>query len=173
MSQQYALAAVLNYSIVLGSSVALNAILSASVVFLQLSYLPPILLVTIRGRRVLEPEGFPARTLKLGVFGRRFRYFWQPRSKSYLRSLPIAPIRIAASIFAIVTSVFFLLPPAIPVLSGQTMNWVVVVLAVVVLLAVVNWFVDGRKNYRGPENVDHLMARAAQASRIAQQSKGK
>jgi hypothetical protein len=78
---------------------------------------------------------------------------------------------VGAAVFNIVTSVFFLFPPAIPVLSGQTMNWVVVVLAIVVLLAAINWFVDARRNYRGPENVDHLMARAAQASLMAHQTK--
>jgi hypothetical protein len=54
--------------IFLGSSVALNAILSASVVFLQISYIVPIALVLFRGHKALEPEGFPKRRLKLGIF---------------------------------------------------------------------------------------------------------
>ncbi len=149
---------------------ALNAILSASVVFLQLSYLTPILLMTFRGHRVLEPEGFPVRRLKLGVFGRKFSL--SPR-RHKIDVPSTAPIRIAASIFAAVTSFFFILPPYIPVESATSMNWVIVVVFIVVAMAVINWLVDGKKNYRGPENVDHLMARAAQASRIAQQSKGK
>jgi len=48
--------------IYLGSSSALNAILSSSVVFLNISYCIPIALLIFRGRHLLEPESFPART---------------------------------------------------------------------------------------------------------------
>lgn len=150
--------------IVLGSSVALNAILSASLVFLQLSYHTPILLMTFRGPKVLEPRGFPRRVFKLGPAGRELLL---PHSMTISADRPsIAPNRIFASIFAIVTSIFFVFPPAIPVESGTSMNWlwVIVVVAVVVLMLLVNWLIDGRKNYRAPENVEMLMDRAAQAT---------
>ncbi|KAK4684212.1 choline transport protein, partial [Tremellales sp. Uapishka_1] len=54
----------------LGSSAALNAILSASVVFLQISYVFPIMLVLIRGRQILRPPSLPEPTMTLGpIFG--------------------------------------------------------------------------------------------------------
>ena len=53
-----------------GSTVALNAILSASVVLLEISYIIPISLVLFRGTKVLEPPGYPVRILTLGKFRR-------------------------------------------------------------------------------------------------------
>lgn len=76
---------------VLGSSVALNAILSASVVFIQMSYIVPIALVVFRGRKILDVKGFPERTLTLGRFG-------------YV-------VNVAGLVFALVTTVFFVFPP--------------------------------------------------------------
>ncbi|RSH85658.1 hypothetical protein EHS25_003798 [Saitozyma podzolica] len=54
--------------IYLGSSVALNAILSASVVFMQISYIVPIFLLCWRGEAALENE---QRVWSLGRFRRR------------------------------------------------------------------------------------------------------
>lgn len=53
----------------LGSSAALNAILSSSVFFLQISYMIPIALVLFRGRSILDQPGLPPRRLKLGAAG--------------------------------------------------------------------------------------------------------
>lgn len=47
----------------LGSSSALNAILSSSVVFLNISYSIPIVLLLVRGRQLLRPHSFPEPTL--------------------------------------------------------------------------------------------------------------
>ena len=69
--------------------------------------------------------------------------------------------------FAVVTSVFFVFPPFIPVESGTSMNWVIVVVFIVLLMALINWFTDARRNYRGPEDIEHLMERAAHAARLA------
>ncbi|KAK8847719.1 hypothetical protein IAR55_005578 [Kwoniella newhampshirensis] len=114
----------------LGSSVALNAILSSSVVLLEISYIIPIMLVLLRGTKVLEPEGYPKRILTMG----KFRPF----------------VNIFAAIFAIVTITFFCFPPAIPV-SGTSMNYVVVVVAFVCLLCLSAWLVSGKKHYQGPK----------------------
>jgi choline transport protein len=118
--------------IFLGSSAALNAILSASVVLVQISYIITIALVLFRGNEVLEPAGYPVRTFTLGKFR------------------PI--INVCALIFAIVTSVFFVFPGALPV-SGPTMNYVIVVVAIVTLMCAVTWIVDGRKHFTGPKNI--------------------
>ena len=77
------------------------------------------------------------------------------------------PINLAGLVFATVTSIFFVFPPAIPVESGTSMNWVIVCVFVVLLMSGVNWLVDGKRNYRGPENVELLLQRAAQAAVIA------
>lgn len=73
----------------------------------------------------------------------------------------------AGLIFATATSIFFVFPPAIPVESGTSFNWVIVVVFVVLLMSGINWLVDGKRNYRGPENVELLLHKAAQAAVIA------
>ncbi|WWD19402.1 hypothetical protein CI109_103862 [Kwoniella shandongensis] len=110
--------------------VALNAILSSSVVLLEISYVIPITLVLVRGTRVLEPAGYPKRVLTMG----RFRPF----------------VNAFALIFAIVTIVFFCFPPAIPV-SGTSMNYVVVVVAFVTLMSLISWIISGKRHYQGPK----------------------
>lgn len=61
-------------------------------------------------------------------------------------------------IYVIVTTVLFLFPPDLPV-SGSNMNYCVVVFAIVLLISVVQWFVDGKKNYTGPQVLldDHVL----------------
>lgn len=122
--------------IYLGSSVALNAIISASVVLLQISYLVPILLSLLRGHKVLgETHG----TWSLGK--------WRPIVNGL------------AVVFILVTSVCFLLPPALPV-SGTSMNYVSVVIAIVGLLCLGTWIVDGRKHFDGPRELEERLALA-------------
>lgn len=61
--------------------------------------------------------------------------------------------------FIIVTSVCFLLPPALPV-SGTSMNYVSVVIAIVFLLCLITWLIDGRKNFHGPTELEERLALA-------------
>lgn len=75
------------------------------------------------------------------------------------RHLTPAIVNGAAVCFIIVTSVCFLLPPALPV-SGTTMNYVSVVLAIVFLMCLLTWFVDGRKNFKGPTDLEERLALA-------------
>lgn len=77
--------------------------------------------------------------------------------------LTAGPVNAAALAFCGVTSVAFCFPPAIPVLSGTTMNWVVVVVALVWLSAGVTWVVDGRRRFHGPTALEERLeiARAA------------
>ena len=53
----------------------------------------------------------------------------------------------------------FLFPPDLPT-SGSTANYAAAVVAFVVLLAGLSWIFDGRKNYSGPRDLDHALARA-------------
>ena len=50
----------------------------------------------------------------------------------------------------IVTTVLFVFPPELPV-TGSNMNYCIVAFAIIVIVSVVQWVVDGRKNYRGPQ----------------------
>ncbi|GAA6010600.1 hypothetical protein JCM11491_002990 [Sporobolomyces phaffii] len=123
--------------IYLGSSSALNAILSSSVVFLNISYCIPIALLIFRGRHLLEPESFPIRTWTLGpILG------------------PLA--NIVALAFTAFTTVFFLFPPTLPV-TGSNMNYSIAVFAFVFIVSVITWFVQGRKNFVGPRDLGALL----------------
>ncbi|KAI4185970.1 MAG: hypothetical protein LQ346_005778 [Caloplaca aetnensis] len=111
--------------IFLGSDSAFNAIVSASVVALGVSYAMPVAINCLRGRKMLRSRPF---TLP-GWFG------W------FANLLGIA--------YIIVTTVFFLFPPELPV-TGSNMNYCIVVFAIIILISTFQWFVDGRKNFKGP-----------------------
>ncbi|KAK4545350.1 hypothetical protein LTR36_003530 [Oleoguttula mirabilis] len=113
--------------IFLGSSSAFNAITSASVVALNLSYGIPVMINVIRGRRMLPPT----------------RHFILPEWFAWIANL----VGIA---WVILTTVLFVFPPELPV-TGTNMNYCIVAFAIVLIISVVQWFVDGRKNYHGPK----------------------
>ncbi|KAI5459049.1 amino acid/polyamine transporter I [Mariannaea sp. PMI_226] len=111
--------------IYLGSSVAFNAIIASAVVALGLSYGIPIAINMCYGRKKL-PE----------------RSFALPEWLGWLANT-------IGLVYTIVTTVLFLFPPALPV-TGTTMNYCVVAFAIIVLISLIQWVVDGRKNYKGP-----------------------
>ncbi|KAL6242250.1 hypothetical protein RBB50_010798 [Rhinocladiella similis] len=119
--------------IFLGSSSAFNAIISASVVALGITYAIPPSINCLRGRKML-PESRP---------------FVLPSWLGWTCNL----IGIA---YAILTTVLFMFPPVLPV-TGSNMNYCVAAFAIVLIVSVIRWFVDGRKNYTGPQiDVDAL-----------------
>ncbi|WVQ79456.1 hypothetical protein IAT38_001555 [Cryptococcus sp. DSM 104549] len=123
--------------IYLGSSAALNAILSSSVVFLNVSYSIPILLVLLRGRAILRPPSLPEPTWSLGPI--------------------LGPICNCIGLgFTILTTVFFLFPPELPV-DGTNMNYAVVVFGIIFIISVITWIIDGRKNFIGPRDLGALL----------------
>ncbi|GAA5939946.1 uncharacterized protein JCM15063_004352 [Sporobolomyces koalae] len=123
--------------IYLGSSSALNAILSSSVVFLNVSYCIPIALLICRGRHLLEPESFPIRTWSLGPF--------------------LGPLcNIVALAFTAFTTVFFVFPPVRPV-TGSNMNYAIAVFGFVFIVSAITWFLQGRKNFSGPRDLGTLL----------------
>ena len=63
--------------------------------------------------------------------------------------------------YVIVTTVLFVFPPELPV-TGSNMNYCIVAFAIVLLISVAQWFIDGRKNYKGPkvEVDDHVLVAA-------------
>ncbi|GAA5948583.1 hypothetical protein JCM21900_005181 [Sporobolomyces salmonicolor] len=128
--------------IYLGSSSALNAILSSSVVFLNVSYCIPIALLLFRGRHLLRPESFPEPTWTLG-----------PILGPVANSIALA--------FTVFTTVFFLFPPDLPV-TPSNMNYAVAVFGIVFIFSALTWFVQGRQTFTGPRDLGGLfeLARA-------------
>ncbi|KAI5919577.1 amino acid/polyamine transporter I [Camillea tinctor] len=112
--------------IFLGSDSTFNAITSASVVALGVTYAIPPAINCLRGRKML-PE---TRDFKLpGPIG------W------FMNLVGIA--------WTILTTVLFVFPPELPVTS-ENMNYCVVAFGVILLISGVTWIFDGRKNYKGP-----------------------
>ncbi|KAL7815764.1 amino acid/polyamine transporter I [Trichoderma gracile] len=111
--------------IFLGSSSAFNAIISASVVTLDLSYGLPIAVNCLQGRRKL-----PERKWVLpGWFG------WTAD--------------IIALSYIGLTTVLFVFPPVLPV-TGSNMNYCIVAFAIIIAVSLFQWVIDGRKNFTGP-----------------------
>ena len=113
--------------IFLGSTAAFNAIASASVVALGVTYAMPVAVNVLRGRKML-PET---------------RYFKLPEWFCWFANL----LGIA---YVIITTILFVFPPEIPV-TGSSMNYCVVVFAIVLIISGIQWMVDGRRNYSGPQ----------------------
>ncbi|KAL1584719.1 hypothetical protein WHR41_06852 [Cladosporium halotolerans] len=121
--------------IFLGSTSAFNAITSASVTALGVSYAIPVAINCMRGRRMLPAT----------------RYFKLPEPFAWFANL----LGVA---YVIITTVLFVFPPELPV-TGSNMNYCIVAFAIVLLISVAQWLIDGRKNYRGPkvEVDDHVL----------------
>ncbi|KII95549.1 hypothetical protein PLICRDRAFT_170188 [Plicaturopsis crispa FD-325 SS-3] len=121
----------------LGSSSALNAILSSSVVALNVSYSIPIALLLCRGRHLLAPPSLPKPTMTLGPI--------------------LGPIcNVIGLAFTALTTVFFLFPPELPV-TGTNMNYTVCVFFIVFCVAMGTWIFKGRKEFTGPRDLGALL----------------
>lgn len=48
------------------------------------------------------------------------------------------------------TTVLFVFPPVLPV-TGNNMNYCIVAFAIVIIISITQWYVDGKKNYTGPK----------------------
>jgi len=112
----------------LGPTVAFNAYVASTTIFLNLSYALPVMLLLIRGRRILEQHQPIAFSL-----GR----VWGPIANW------------TGVIFVGVTSVFFCFPAALPT-STSTMNYVSAVLGIFVILLTGWWFLNSHQ-YEGPK----------------------
>ncbi|KAK4701505.1 choline transport protein, partial [Phenoliferia sp. Uapishka_3] len=135
--------------IYLGSSSALNAILSSSVVFLNISYSIPVALLLFRGRHLLRPASFPEPTMSLGNF-------WGP------------VCNIVGLCFTALTTVFFLFPPELPV-TGNNMNYAVVVFGIIALVATFTWIFQGKKHFQGPRDLGALLELARSELTVPEQ----
>ncbi|KAB8206117.1 amino acid/polyamine transporter I [Aspergillus parasiticus] len=118
--------------IFLGSSSAFNAIISSSVVMLDIAYGIPIAVNCIRGRTML-PE----------------RSFVLPNTLGWIANI----ISLA---YISLTTVLFLFPPVLPA-TGSSMNYCVAAFGIILVISTFQWVVDGRKNFTGPRaDVDIL-----------------
>ncbi|OJJ81779.1 uncharacterized protein ASPGLDRAFT_131614 [Aspergillus glaucus CBS 516.65] len=114
--------------IFLGSSSAFNAIVSSSVVALDLSYAMPIAVNCLRGRNLLPP-----------------RAWHLPSGMGWLADI------LGLSYIAL-TTVLFLFPPGRPV-TGSSMNYCIVAFAIIVIISVGHWIIHGRKHFTGPREI--------------------
>lgn len=113
----------------LGSTAALEAILSLSTVGLYLSYLMPITFFMVGRWRGTNPTNAPFR---LGRWG--------------------TPINLFALAFGIFMIIFLPFPSFLPV-TWATMNYSGPVLLIVIFFAFVDWFTTGKRRFTVPTSI--------------------
>ncbi|KAL4806319.1 amino acid/polyamine transporter I [Aspergillus unguis] len=110
------------------SSTAFNSFISTSVIVAQISYAIPSFFLILRRRNT---SLFPAdRSFKL------------PHVVGYIASA-------VCIIWAVILTIFLCFPTTLPV-TGSNMNYASVVLAIMLLIGVANWYAYARKHYHGP-----------------------
>jgi choline transport protein len=129
--------------ILIGSSSAFNALISASVVALGVSYAIPIAINVCRGRKMLPPRAFAL-----------------PNVVGWAANL-------LGLAYTTVTTVLFLFPPELPVTTTNMsmhlfdviiehllilLDYCVVAFGIILFISTFQWFIDGRKNFTGPSN---------------------
>ncbi len=110
----------------IASTTAFNAITSLSTLALYISYLIPVILITLKK---LQGQHIPYGPWNLGKFG--------------------LPVNIFAIVYGIFIVIFLPFPPALPV-TPTTMNYSSPVLGLVLIFALGYWFTRGRRVYAGP-----------------------
>ncbi|KAJ0427176.1 amino acid/polyamine transporter I [Aspergillus carlsbadensis] len=110
------------------SSTAFNSFISTTVIVAQISFAIPAVLLILRRR---APHYLPSN-----------RPFKVPTAVGYVSN-------IVCVIWAVILTVFFCFPTVLPV-TGGNMNYASVVLVVMLLLGLANWFAYARKHYHGP-----------------------
>lgn len=131
----------------IGSSIALNAILSLSTIALYFSYIIPIFLLVLKR---LRRETINFGPFTLGKWG-----LW---------------INLYALVFGIFIVVFLPFPVATPV-GAETMNYAAPVFIGLMLVALVDWFARGRKFYAGPTREDGVTMEHVEPSVIPVESR--
>ncbi|KXJ85718.1 amino acid/polyamine transporter I [Microdochium bolleyi] len=117
----------------LGPSVAFSAYMSSCTIFLNVSYALPIIVLLIRGRGMLAEHRQQGGFKVPHQLGNGWGYF----------------LNIVASLYVIMITVLFSFPTVLPV-SGQTMNYVIVVFGIFAIFIGAYWLVSG-KSFVGPD----------------------
>ncbi|KAK5730374.1 hypothetical protein LTR15_000311 [Elasticomyces elasticus] len=110
----------------IGNTTAFNAILSLATMGLYLSYVMPLAFVLIRKLQGRHPNYGPFR---LGIWS--------------------IPVNIVGLAFGIYMVIFLPFPSVLPV-TGATMNYAAPILGFIMLMALGDWFVSGRKRFEVP-----------------------
>ncbi|GAA5859404.1 hypothetical protein JCM8547_002018 [Rhodosporidiobolus lusitaniae] len=105
----------------LASNTVYNAVIGSTLILSHISYAIPVFLLMLKGRKLARRAYIP-----LGPFG------WLANAVTV--------------IWAILALIFYSFPAAIPV-SGSSMNYCSVVIAVVAIFGSVNWVFKGRKEF--------------------------
>jgi choline transport protein len=121
------------------ATTVLEAILSVSTIALTISYAMPIVTLLLVGRDKLPPGQFA-----LGRWGPLLNY--------------------VSVIYCIITTVFFFFPGS-PDPSPSDMNYAIAVFGIMIVIALISWFVKGRKTYLGTEDAKLAIFKAEQAER--------
>lgn len=108
------------------ANAVLTAILSVCTIALTISYAIPILALLVTGR-----DRIPPGTFRLGHFGPAINWI--------------------SIIYCVITTVFFLFPGG-PNPSPANMNFAIAVLGVMLVVALVFWFVQGKRTYLQTED---------------------
>ena len=115
----------------IASTTAFNAILSLAVVGLYLSYLISVSIIL-------------------------FRRFWNPQTLQYgpwrLPKSVGMTVNVFSMIYLAYTGIFLLFPPLQPV-TADNMNYACLVLGAALLFSTFNWFLWGRKHFKGPSDL--------------------
>ncbi|KAI9149882.1 Choline transport protein [Paramyrothecium foliicola] len=112
----------------LASTTAFNSIVTSAVLFLNISYAAPQIILLFRGRS----KHLPPRYLNLGLLGYLCNGF--------------------STVWIGILTVLVCMPPSLPVTVGA-MNYTSVVLVGLLSIVVALWFITGRKVFQGP-NID-------------------
>ncbi|KEZ38591.1 hypothetical protein SAPIO_CDS10582 [Scedosporium apiospermum] len=113
----------------LGPAVAFNAYISSCTIFLNVSYAFPVIMVLIRGRKVLD----------------RFQTAETPFKLGKIRGLILNWI---SATYVVFISIFLCFPPGLPV-SANLMNYVTAVIGIFAVFITIYWVVYG-KTFQGP-----------------------
>ena len=112
----------------LASTTAFTDIIAIATLGFQISYLIPIFLRCTAARKT-----FPVGEFNLGRFG--------------------LPIGIISSIWLMITSIFMFFPTTYPV-TADNMNYTVVIVAGIFVLAASYWLISARRWFVGPKRTD-------------------
>ena len=112
----------------LASATAFEAIIAIATLGYQISYFMPILFRCTAARKI-----FPKGEFNLGRFG--------------------SPIAIISSVWLGITSIIMLFPSTYPV-TKDNMNYAVVIVSGVLLIAAIYWFASARHWFIGPKRTD-------------------
>jgi len=116
----------------LGSTTGFFAILSLNTLALYISYIIPMVFLVMTK---LRGDHIPYGPFRLGRWG--------------------LPINIFAIIYAIFIALFLPFPPFLPV-TAVTMNYGGPVMGFVILFALADWFISGRKRFQVPVNPESM-----------------